>query len=452
MSYLPHTTEDVVTMLNAVGASDVGELLSFIPESLRLSRELDLPSPLGEYELMQDLNRLAENNQTADQRSFLGAGAYHHFVPAIVNAITSRSEFLTAYTPYQAEASQGTLQAIFEFQTMICRLTGMDVANASVYDGGTASVDAVLMAVAKTRRRQVLVSPAVHPHTRQILATYLAGSDVEIVELSLDNGCTSDALITDKAACVLVQIPNFLGIIENGPALVEAAHKVGALAIISVGDPVSLGVLEAPGKYGADLVCGDAQGIGLPLSFGGPYVGYLACTKALMRGIPGRLVGMTVDHNGKRGYCLTLQAREQHIRREKASSNICSNQGLCALAVTVHLALLGPKGLERAALGSLNASHNLKQAVAAVPGFSLAFEAPTFNEFVLRCPAGQVQQVLDYLASQQIVGGYALGQVCDKMADCLLVCCTELTTDEDIASFAEALQAYAQKHQEEVAG
>ncbi len=440
MSYLPHTQADRERMLQVLGVRTVDELFAPIPSAVRLDRELCLPEALTEHDLLEHLEELAGRNQVAGRRSFLGAGAYRHFVPTIVDTVTGRSEFLTAYTPYQAEASQGTLQAIFEFQTMIARLTGMDVANASVYDGGTAATDAALMAIAQTRRNKVLVSRGVHPHTRQILATYLAPGGGVVEEIPLRDGLTQVPTVGSDVAAVLVQIPNFLGLVEDGPALCQAARQAGALAIVVVNDPVSLAVLAAPGGYGADLVCGEAQPVGLPLSFGGPYVGFLAARKDYLRRMPGRLVGLTSDHEGRRGFCLTLQAREQHIRREKASSNICSNQGLCALAVTVHLSLLGPEGLREAALGSLSASAWARQRLSRIPGFSVAFAGPSFHEFVLRCPVPP-QRLLEGLAERGILGGYALGAEYPELADGLLVCCTELTRREDIEELAVELEA-----------
>ncbi len=440
MSYLPHTQADRERMLEVLGVRTVDELFAPIPSAVRLDRELRLPEALTEHDLLEHLENLSARNQVAGRRSFLGAGAYRHFVPTIVDTVTSRSEFLTAYTPYQAEASQGTLQAIFEFQTMIARLTGMDVANASVYDGGTAATDAALMALAQTRRSKILVSRGVHPHTRQILATYLAPGGGVVEEIPLRDGLTQVPTVGSDVAAVLVQIPNFLGLVEDGPALCQAARQAGALAIVVVNDPVSLAVLASPGEYGADLVCGEAQPVGLPLSFGGPYVGFLAARKDYLRRMPGRLVGLTSDHQGRRGFCLTLQAREQHIRREKASSNICSNQGLCALAVTVHLSLLGPEGLREAALGSMSASAWARERLARVPGFSVAFPGPTFHEFVLRCPVPPAE-LLEGLAERGILGGYALGAEYPEMADGLLVCCTELTRREDIEELAVELEA-----------
>ncbi len=444
MSYLPHTDHDRQVMLEAVGAKDMEGLLEAIPSHLRLGRDLELPEALSEYELLRVIGDLASKN-AVPEACFLGAGAYRHFVPTIVDAVTSRSEFITAYTPYQAEASQGTLQAIFEFQTMICRLTGMDVANASVYDGGTAAVDAALMAMAQTRRHKVLVSRGVHPHTREVLATYLAPGEGVIEEIPLRDGLTDLTAVDKDTACVIIQIPNFAGLIEDGPALCAKAHEAGAAAIVAVGDPVSLSVLKAPGAYGADICCGEGQALGNSLAFGGPYVGFLACKKGYLRRIPGRLVGMTDDHNGKRGFCLTLQAREQHIRREKASSNICSNQGLCALACCVHLALLGPEGLKKAALGSMAAAAELKKQLADIPGFSVKFAGPAFHEIVLQCPEGEASKLLEYLACEGVLGGFDMSADYPEFKDCILICCTELTTPCELDELVGLVKAYAKE-------
>ncbi|MBQ7569078.1 aminomethyl-transferring glycine dehydrogenase subunit GcvPA [bacterium] len=449
MSYLPHTADDRSHMLQTIGAASVEDLLQPIPERLRLLRPLKLPEAQNEYDLLQHMKALAAANTDVGANIFVGGGAYNHFIPAVTEMVTSRSEFLTAYTPYQAEASQGTLQTIFEYQTMICRLTGMDVANASVYDGGTAAADALIMAANKTRRRLVYVSQAVNPQVRQVIATYLAGSDIEVRELPIEQGMTVLPELTKEVAAVMVQIPNFFGIVEDGPSFCAKVREAGALPIVAVGDAVSLAMLEAPANYGAAICCGDAQALGLPLSFGGPYCGFLACKQELMRNIPGRLVGITEDRHGKRGYCLTLQAREQHIRREKAASNICSNQGLCALAVTVYLSLVGPKGLQQVARGSKLAADALKKALGAIDGFSVEFAAPTFNEFVLRCPKGRAGEILDYLAQHGIIGGCALGQDYPELSDCLLLCCTELTKPEAVERYAALLRSWVSENAQE---
>lgn len=443
MTYTPHTPADIETMLAEVGVGSWEELFASIPEKLLLNRPLQLPEALSEYDLINYFKNLADRNGMFGGGSFLGAGAYRHFIPSIVNHIISRSEFLTAYTPYQAEASQGTLQTIFEFQSLICRLTGLDVANASVYDGGTAAADAILMAVAQTRRSKVLVSRGLHPQIREIIATYLADSSVQVEEIPLNprTGQTDLTEVSADVAAVLIQTPNFLGIIEDGEALCQKAHVAGALAIVEVSDPVCLALLRSPGTYGADICCGDAQALGNPVAYGGPYVGFLACTNKLMRRIPGRLVGLTEDAQGRRGFCLTLQAREQHIRREKASSNICSNQALCALATTVYLSLLGPVGLKKAALSSLQSSAYLKEQAAKLEGFALPFSGLTYNEFVLHCPQGRADKLMQYLACEGIQGGYLLEKDYPELPDCVLLCCTELTKAAQIDELISALRS-----------
>ncbi|MBQ7503106.1 aminomethyl-transferring glycine dehydrogenase subunit GcvPA [bacterium] len=447
MSYIPHTDADVRKMSEAVGVSFEEAAYAAIPEELRLNRELELPEALSESDLLDYFRKLSEANRRFEGGSFLGAGAYRHFIPSIVETVISRSEFLTAYTPYQAEASQGTLQTIFEFQSLICRLTGMDVANASVYDGGTAAVDAVLMAVGQTGKKKVLVSMGVHPQIREVMETYLAGSDIklEYAPLSAQTGRTELPEIASDTAAVLVQNPNFMGIIEDGPELCRKAHEGGALAAVAVNDPVNLALLKAPGAYGADICCGDAQPFGNPVAYGGPYVGFLACTQKLMRRIPGRLVGMTEDHDGKRGFCLTLQAREQHIRREKASSNICSNEALCALAATVYLCAVGPEGLRRSAEAGMRNAAYFRSRIAEAEGLELVFAGPHMNEFAARFPKGVAEEFNRFLAERSIQGGYVLDGVYSGLEDCMLLCCTELCKKAQIDAWAEAWQAFKER-------
>ncbi|MDH3686572.1 MAG: aminomethyl-transferring glycine dehydrogenase subunit GcvPA, partial [Myxococcales bacterium] len=358
MRYVPHTQEDVRQMLEAIGVSDVDALFRCIPEKLRLGRALALPQAASEQEVLAELEALAANNAHSDSFDwFLGAGTYSHFVPSAVDALISRAEFYTAYTPYQPEISQGTLQAIFEWQTMITGLTGLDVANASMYDGASATAEAALMAMRVTRRTGVVVASGLHPHYRQVLDTYLAGLGAEVHTLPrTEGGGSADpaALIGNDTACVIVQQPSFLGTVEDLATLAEAAHARGALFVVAVTEALSLALLRAPGDLGADLVCGEAQSFGVPPAFGGPHLGFLAARTKHVRQLPGRLVGETVDTRGKRGFVLTLSTREQHIRRERATSNICTNQGLCLMMATVYLALLGRRGLRE--LAELNFS------------------------------------------------------------------------------------------------
>ena len=398
MSLPVHTDDDRRRLLEAVGVSHVDELFSSIPPAIRQVR-LDLPAGLTELETRTRVEALAAADTIPDSASFLGAGCYRHFVPAAVRALVSRGEFATAYTPYQPEVSQGTLQHIFEFQTCVCELTGLDVANASLYDGPSALAEAAFMALRLTRREEILVSQGVHPETARVVDTYAGGPGFPVHRLPLDalTGTTvfDCASLSPAIGAVLVQQPNFLGVVEDIPALAEAAHAAGALLVVSV-NPSTLGVLEPPGRLGADIVAGDVQVFGNAPSFGGPSAGFMACGTAHIRQIPGRLVGQTTDSEGRRCYTLTLQAREQHIRRAKATSSICSNQALSALAATVHLALLGPDGLRERGEICLKRAHHLHAALCALPGVRPFVTGPFFLEFALTlpCPAADFAQAM----------------------------------------------------------
>lgn len=388
MGYIVHTDEDRRRLLDAIGISDTADLFSCVPPSLR-ANEIDLPPGLSELETREHVLSLAQANKQLGPTSFLGAGCYRHYVPATVAALASRSEFATAYTPYQPEVSQGTLQHIFEFQTSICELTGMEAANASLYDGASALAEAAFMGMRSVKRDAVLVSEGVHPEAIQVVATYATGPGLQVHHAPLDEttGATSPSgeALSEGVAALLVQQPNCLGVIEDLRSLAEAAHAVGALLVVSV-DPSALGVLEAPGLLGADIVVGEAQAFGSPPSYGGPGVGFLACTGEHLRQLPGRLVGQTTDADGRTCYVLTLQAREQHIRRAKATSNICSNQALSALASTVHLALLGPQGLRERGELCLQRAHYLQEVLCDLPGVRPLFSGPFFSEFALLLP------------------------------------------------------------------
>ncbi len=429
-------------MLKVLELKKVEELFRQIPERLRLT-SIDLPPPLSEVELVQYFRELGRLNvRIAPSHSFLGAGASRRFSPAIVNAVISRPDFYTTYTPYQAEASQGTLQATYEFQTMIALLTGLDVANASLYDGATALAEAAKMAVAHTGRKNVVVAGALHPEYAQVLQTYSEAQDYEILRVVAGADGRVDAAklgaaITETTAAVVLQQPNFFGILEDAPALSDLAHQAGALLIACV-DPLSLGVLTAPGDYGADLAVGDGQPLGIPLSFGGPYVGFIACREALMRRMPGRLVGATVDDQGRRGFVLTLQAREQHIRRENATSNITTNHALMALAATVYLAHMGGKGLAALAEISAQRAHHLAERASNKPGYGLAFTGPYLWEFALRTPhpAEEVQQ---RMLEHGILPGLPLGNLFPDLRQALLVSVTELNDPASLDRFVEAL-------------
>ena len=426
-------------MLEAAGLKTPADLFGYLPEEVKLGRDLNLAPGLTEHDLFRHLEGLARKNVLATRGSFLGAGAYHHYSPAVVDTVISRSEFLTAYTPYQPEVSQGTLQAIFEFQTMICELTGMDAANASVYDGSNATVESVLMALNTTNKPRVLISRGVHPHTREVLKTYLAAHDVHLDDVALgEDGRTKLGDVPEDTAAVLLQNPNFLGVVEDVAALTEKAHGAGALSIVSVQDPISLALLKSPGACGADIAAGEAAPLGLPPSYGGPYVGFMACKKQFLRRLPGRLAGMTVDSSGKRVFCLTLQAREQHIRREKAASNICTNQGLCALAVTAYLALVGPQGLREAALTCLSLAEAFKKRLPA--GYKLLFKSPTFHEVAVECPVDPVE-LNRKLAERGILGGYPLGADYPEFKNGMVFCFTEVNGAAELDNLLGDLKA-----------
>ena len=442
MAYIANTPEDVRAMLDAVGLDSLDRLFDMVPPEFRLDRPLQIAPALTEFELTREVGALLARNEGADRRvCFLGAGSYDHFIPAVVDNLASRGEFYTAYTPYQPEASQGTLQATFEYQTLIAQLTGMDVSNASLYDGGSAVTEAVLMALATNRRSgRVVVAGTVHPEYRQILETYLEHLEPERVTVPAVNGGVAAkafaAAITPETTAVVIQQPNFFGRLEDVRTLVDAAHAQGATAIVSV-DPISLGLLKRPDAYGADVVVAEGQGLGNPMSFGGPYLGILACKQEYLRKLPGRIVGQTTDRNGKRCWVLTLQTREQHIRREKATSNICTNQGLLALRSSIYLAAMGPRGLRDAAELSTRKAHYAADVLSKVDGLSLAFPGPFFKEFAIRC-AKDPAAVLAKVGEAGYHGGVALGRWYPELADHILVAVTEKRTKDEIDGLADA--------------
>ena len=439
--YVPNTDADRSEMLAGLGFDTVEELFSDIPESVRLKRELELPEAMSEMELLQYMRQLgAENKNLSDNVCFLGAGAYDHYIPSVVGHIISRQEFYTSYTPYQPEISQGMLQAIFEYQSMICELTGMEVSNASMYDGATALAEAASMALRSTGRSRTLVSAAVHPEYREVLKTYARFNGSVYKEIGLRDGKTDveelQASLEGDTASVILQSPNFFGLIEDMKEIPGLAHKNGSLAIACV-DPISLGILKSPGEYGFDIAVGDGQPLGNLLSFGGPYLGFLAATGALMRRIPGRIVGQTVDSKGRRGFVLTLQAREQHIRREKAVSNICSNQSLNALAAAVYLTVMGREGLKKVANLCLQKSHYACEKLLSTGRFTKAFEGSFFKEFTLKSReplAGLNARLLE----NKIIGGLELERYYPQMQDCWLVAVTEKRTRSEIDKLADA--------------
>jgi len=440
--YIANTPQEQRDMLGAIGVASIEDLLVRVPAKARLSRPLAVGAALAEPDLIRLMRALASENADADSHvCFLGAGAYDHYVPSPINHLISRGEFFTAYTPYQPEASQGTLRTIYEYQTMIAELTGMDVANASIYDGASSLAEAVLMAMAVTERGEVVLARGVNPLYRRVVATYGEGPGVKLRDAQSPDGVVDpDAarkLVGGKTAALVVQSPNFWGCLEDLGAAAEVAHAAGALLIV-VSDPVNLGVLEAPGRLGADIVVGDGQGLGVPLSFGGPYLGVFAAKQELVRRMPGRLVGATVDRDGRRGFVLTLQTREQHIRRAKATSNICTNVALCALMATIYLATLGKEGLVRVGELSAAKAHYAAERLSRVPGVSLRFTAPFFKEFTLRLPKSP-ERVVARLAKQRMLAGVPLKSFDRHLGDCLLVAVTEKRTKDEIDAFADAL-------------
>ena len=445
MTYIPHSDEDRRTMLATVGVRSIEELFEDVPEHARFP-ELDLPSALSEMEVRWELEVLAEANfTTADAPCFLGAGVYCHFVPAVVDAVLRRGEFYTAYTPYQPEVSQGTLQNIFEYQTMICNLTGMEVSNASHYDGATSTAEAVITAinVHRLKRRKVVISPFVHPEYRAVVRTYTQGMGLTVVGDESGDGNSGLAGLTDlldeDTACLIVQYPDFLGRIEDLSNLAEAAHAVGALLIV-VADPIALGLLKPPGAFGADIVVGEGQGMGAGLNFGGPYLGFFTIRKKYVRKMAGRLVGQTVDTEGNRGFVLTLSTREQHIRRDKATSNICTNQGLVVLAAAVYMTALGKRGMRQVAELCYHKAHYAQQRIAELDGFSVIDDKPFFKEFVVHCPQ-PVEEINNYLLDTwEIIGGYDLGRDYPHLKDHMLLCVTEMNPREEIDTLVEALE------------
>jgi glycine dehydrogenase subunit 1 len=441
MPYIANTAEDQRAMLEAIGIGSIDELFSAIPSELRLGRPLAIGPALTELELTSRMTALAARNRSAAERvCFLGGGSYDHFIPAVVDTIGSRGEFYTSYTPYQPEASQGNLQVFFEYQTLITALTGMDVSNASLYDGASAAAEAVLMSVHATGRRKIVAAASVHPEYRQVLATYLADLDLELVTVGTPQGTLDErelkAVVDDQTACVLVQHPNFFGCLEAVERLGEIAHAAGAMYVVAV-DPISLGLLKRPGDYGADIVVAEGQSLGNPMAFGGPYLGILACREKFVRRMPGRIAGETVDRRGKRCWVLTLQTREQHIRREKATSNICTNQGLFALRATVYLAAVGPQGLREVAELCLQKSHYAASQLAQRGKWPLAFDRPFFKEFVVRAPGGQLDKRIEAGVDAGYFIGVPLGNWYPELSDALLVSVTEKRTKAEIDGLAE---------------
>ncbi len=439
MDYIPNTDEDRAKMLSSLGLSSIEELFRDIPGELK-PKSFSLPSGKSELEVLQYLQKLAEKNNNKPL-SFLGAGFYDHFIPPAVEAITSRSEFYTSYTPYQPEISQGMLQALYEYQTAISDLTGMEVANASLYDGGTALYEAAMMALRITKRKKVIVGEGVNPIYRRMLSSYTKNLNLGLREISTSKGLVDREKIKsgldEDTACLILQNPNFFGCLDDFSDLVEFAHNKGVLVIISV-YPISLGIIKSPGEMGADIVVGEGQSLGLPLSFGGPYLGLMATLKKYVRQMPGRIVGETTDKENKRGFVLTLQTREQHIRREKATSNICSNETLCALSALVYLSLLGKEGIKELANLCRDKTYYLLKSLSKI-GMKTKFSAPVFNEFVIELPLN-ADTIIKKLLKKGIVAGFPLGRYYPEMKNCLLVALTEKQSKEDIDLFVKTLK------------
>lgn len=444
MSYISLSLKDKEEMLKKLGVSSVDELFSMIPDNIKLAQELQVPTALSEPELIAHFEKLAAANVSSGLLSFLGAGAYSHHIPVIVDYLSSRGEFVSPYTPYQPEVSQGTLQIIFEFQTLICQLTGMDLANASLYDGASGAAEAALMANRIKRKKKILVSSALNPQYREVIRTYTKNLEVSVVEIGyLDSGKIDleqlRTVLDDDTAAVLWQSPNFFGVIENGKDISELVHEKNALSIAVVSEAVSLGLLEPPGENGADIVTGEAQSFGIPLSFGGPYLGFMACAQEYIRQLPGRIAGKTKDIDGKDGYVLTLSTREQHIRRERATSNICTNQALCMVRAVIFLETLGLTGLQELAQQNVQKAGYARQLLGNIKGVETRFTGPCFNEFVLQFPRPW-SEIKAKLEQKNIIGGLGLEAYYPELTHCALFCITEKHRKTDIDTLANTLE------------
>lgn len=442
--YIPHTHEDEKEMLEFIGLNSLDELFSDIPKDMQLGRELNLPKAMSELEVTRYLTEMANKNCTINELTcFLGAGAYDHYIPSIVDHIISRSEFYTSYTPYQPEISQGTLQYLFEFQTLLCELTGMDIANASLYDGGTAVAEAALMAASHSKKKEIIISKTARPETLQILRTYAHVQNLEVVEVDMKDGVTDleqlDKLVSDDTAAVIVQSPNFFGIIEDLKAIGEIVHKAKKAIFVASVDPISLGILKKPSDLGVDVVVGEGQSMGMPLAYGGPYLGFIAAKKEYMRKLPGRIVGETEDLDGKRSYVLTLTAREQHIRRDKATSNICSNQGLNTLAATVYMVTLGKEGFREVAMQSTQKAHYALEKLTKSGKYKPLFDKPFFKEFAVTSDI-DADKITDDLRQENIIGGYDLGKDYPELKNAVLYAVTEKRTKEEIDKLSSVLE------------
>lgn len=440
--YIPNGKKEREEMLKTIGMTSMEDLFTDVPSDLRLKNGINLPNGISEFDVEKKVRQLSKKNTcTGGLACFMGAGAYDSYVPAAIKHLTSRSEFSTAYTPYQPEISQGTLQSIFEFQTVVCEVTGMEVANASMYDGATATAEAAVMAAGINNKKKVIVSRAIHPDTKRVLASYLKYRNISIVEAPVKDGKTDvealKTLVDADTAAVLIQNPNFFGMIEDGEEIGKITHTTKALFVVTVADATSLAVIKSPAEMGADIAVGDGQAFGNGLGFGGPYVGFIATTTKYMRKMPGRICGETKDVDGKRAFVLTLQAREQHIRREKATSNICSNQALCALTATIYLSLLGKEGLKEVALQSASKARYIKSKLEAA-GFKTLFTDSFFREFAVVLPEG-VEKVNERLLENGILGGYDLGKEFPEYAGAMLLCATEKRTVEEMDKLVQTI-------------
>ena len=440
MSYISLSDQDKKEMLARIGVSSLEDLFCCIPDDLRLKTDLRLPQPLTEPELTGHFEAIGLKNKQDAFISFLGAGAYRHHIPYIVDYLSSRGEFVSPYTPYQPEVSQGTLQVIFEYQTLICQLTGLEISNASLYEGATAAAEAVLMAWRLKGKPKVLVAGSLHPQYREVIRTYTKNLGIQVEEVGYDakgevDGEAIKSQLDGETSAVVCQSPNFLGAVENLERLAEAAHAKQALFVVIVAEAASLGLLRSPGSAGADIVAGEAQSFGLPLSFGGPYLGFMSCRKEYVRQFPGRIAGQTKDTNGKRGFVLTLSTREQHIRREKATSNICTNQALCALRATIFLETMGHVGMRELAYQNVQKANYALERLTAIKGVRKKFGAPIFNEFVLEFEGGY-KKVAEHLLPQGVIGGLDLGPYYPGLKDCALFCVTEIHSRADIDKLA----------------
>lgn len=445
MNFLPNTDKDRAEMLKTIGVNSIADLFSDIPSSLKFKGQMNLPEALSEAELLKLMRELAAKDSAANYATFIGAGVYDHHVPSVVRHVLGRSEFYTAYTPYQPEVSQAVLQSIFEYQTMICELTGMDAANASMYDGPSAAAESVTIACGLTRRSKALLSRTTHPETRVVTRTYAAGHSITVEEIPMENGVTSVAglekMLSSDVGCVVIQQPNFLGNIEPVDEISEKVKAAGATLIVSV-NPMSLGLLRTPAEYGAEIVVGEGQVFGNPMGFGGPHLGVLAVKDKYLRRMPGRLVGETVDTRGQRGFVLTLSTREQHIRRERATSNICSNEALCALAACVYLTWLGKQGIKDLAEHCVKKAHYLADRISSLKGYSLAWSTPFFNEFAVKCPV-EPEKIVKSLLDKKILAGYPLGKAYPELKDHLLIAVTEKRSKEEMDALVSGLEVLA---------